>query len=61
MFYCAVYAQWGQTAHALDWLEAVMRDRDPYLVQLSADPPVDPLRKEPRYQAVERELKFSAD
>jgi serine/threonine-protein kinase len=58
MFYTAVYAQWGQTVHALDWLEAAMRNRDPYLVQLRMDPLFDPLRKEPRYQAVMRELKF---
>jgi serine/threonine-protein kinase len=61
MFYTAVYAQWGQTAHALDWLEAAMRHRDPYLVQLKMDPLFDPLRREPRYQAVERQLKFLAD
>jgi hypothetical protein len=58
MFYSAVYAQWGQTARALDWLEAAMRNRDPYLVQLRMDPLFDPLREEPRLQAIERELKF---
>jgi hypothetical protein len=28
------------------------------LVELKADPLLDPLRKEPRFQAIERELRF---
>jgi hypothetical protein len=35
-----------------------MRLRDPGLSLLKVDPLMDPLRKEPRYQAIERELKF---
>jgi hypothetical protein len=35
-----------------------MRLRDPGLSLLKTDPLMDPLRQEPRYQAVERELKF---
>jgi len=58
MFYAAVYGQWGQLPHALDWLEAAMRNRDPYLVQLRMDPLFDPLRKEARYQEVMRQLRF---
>ncbi len=56
--YAATYAQWGDTPKALEWLETAMRLRDPGLSLLKADPLMDPLRKEPRYQAVERELKF---
>jgi TolB-like protein len=52
-----IYAQWGNTTKALDWLETAMRLRIPDLMQLK-DPLFDPLRKEPRYQAIERELKF---
>ena len=58
MFYSAVHAQWGQIPHALDWLETAVRNRDPYLVQLKTDPLFDPLRKEARYQAVMRQLRF---
>ena len=29
-----IYAQWGDTAHALDWLEAATRQQDPYLAFL---------------------------
>jgi hypothetical protein len=56
--YAAIYAQWGSSAKALEWLEAALRLRDPDLVRLKTEPLVDPLRKEPRFQAIERELKF---
>jgi hypothetical protein len=56
--YATVYAQWGNTPKALEWLDTAMRLRDPGLVELETDPLMDPLRKEPRFQAVMRELKF---
>jgi TolB-like protein len=56
--YSTIYAQWGDTPKALEWLESAMRLRDPGLSLLKRDPLMDPLRKEPRYQAIERELKF---
>jgi len=56
--YADIYAQWGDTARALDWLETAMRNRDPYLAYTKANPFFDPLRNEPRYQAIERALKF---
>jgi len=56
--YAAVYAQWGNTAKALERLEAALRLRDPDLVRLKTEPLLDPLRKEPRFQAIERQLKF---
>ncbi|MBV9725738.1 MAG: tetratricopeptide repeat protein [Gammaproteobacteria bacterium] len=56
--YADIYAQWNDTPKALEWLETALRVRDAGLVQLKVDPQVDPLRKEPRFQAVMRELKF---
>jgi TolB-like protein/tetratricopeptide (TPR) repeat protein len=56
--YATIYAQWGNRAKALEWLETALRLRDPGLVELKTDPLLDPLRKEPRFQAIERELKF---
>jgi tetratricopeptide (TPR) repeat protein len=53
-----IYATWGNTAKALEWLEKGLRIRDPGMEQLKVDPFLDPLRKEPRFQAIERELKF---
>jgi TolB-like protein/DNA-binding winged helix-turn-helix (wHTH) protein len=56
--YAEIYAQWGNTGEALNWLETALRLRDPALASLKTEPRIDPLRKEPRFQAVERELKF---
>jgi serine/threonine-protein kinase len=56
--YAEIDAQWGENKAALDWLEKAMRLRDPGLASLRADPLMDPLRKEPRFQAVMRALKF---
>ena len=56
--YAMIYAQWGNTGEALNWLETALRLRDPALVSLKTEPRIDPLRKEPRFQAVERALKF---
>lgn len=56
--YSTIYAQWGKRETALEWLATTMRMRDPGLVSLKTDPLMDPLRKEPRFQAIERELKF---
>ena len=56
--YAEVYAQWGDAPKALEWLEKALRLRDPGLSDLKVDPLLDPLRKEPRFQAVMRELKF---
>jgi TolB-like protein/Flp pilus assembly protein TadD len=56
--YAAIYAQWGDHAKALKWLDVARRLRDPGLLQLKTDPLIDPLRKEPRLLAIERELKF---
>jgi TolB-like protein/DNA-binding winged helix-turn-helix (wHTH) protein len=56
--YAEIYAQWGKTREALMWLETALRLRDPDLANLKVDPLLDPLRKEPRFKAIERELKF---
>jgi tetratricopeptide (TPR) repeat protein len=56
--YAVVYAQWGDTARALDWLEAAMRVHEPKLERVRVNAFLDPVRGEPRFQAIERELKF---
>jgi TolB-like protein/Flp pilus assembly protein TadD len=56
--YALIYAQWGNTTRALEWLETAMRLRDPDLSTLKVNALLDPLRNEPRFQAIERELKF---
>jgi TolB-like protein/Flp pilus assembly protein TadD len=56
--YAEIYAQRGDRDRALEWLETAMRLRDPGFRRLKTDPLMDPLRKEPRFEALERELKF---
>ncbi len=56
--FATIYAQWGDRPEALEWLETAWRVRDPGLIHLKTDPLMDPLRQEPRFQAVMRELKF---
>lgn len=53
-----IHAQWGERGTALDWLDKAVRLHDGGLVYAKTDPLLDPLRKEPRFQAIERELKF---
>jgi TolB-like protein len=56
--FAEIQAQFGNPHKALDWLELALRLRDSGLVGLKTDPLLDPLRNEPRFQAVMRELKF---
>jgi TolB-like protein len=56
--YADIYAQRGETLRALEWLDTAVRLRNPRLALLKTEPFIDPLRKEPRFQAIERELKF---
>ena len=56
--YAETYAQWGNKPKALEWLDTAMRVRDPGLEYLKIDRLMDPLRAEPRFQAVLRELRF---
>jgi TolB-like protein/Tfp pilus assembly protein PilF len=56
--YAQIYAQWGDTAKALDWLEVARRLPDAGLAELRVDVLIDPLRREPRFLAIERSLAF---
>ena len=56
--YASVYAQRGEIPNALDWLETAYRYKDVGLAWLKVDLLLDPLRGEPRFQVIERKLKF---
>jgi TolB-like protein len=58
VWFAMIYAQWGDTARALDSLDTAMRRRSAYLSIVKVAPWFDSLRREPRFQAIERELKF---
>jgi tetratricopeptide (TPR) repeat protein len=54
--YAQIYAQWGDTSRALEWLETAYRLRDPGLFELKSDALIDPLRREPRFQEIEQRV-----
>jgi serine/threonine-protein kinase len=56
--YAEIYAQWGNAAKALEWLDTALRLRDGGLEELKTDPLLDPLRQEPHFRSIERALKF---
>ena len=51
-----LYVALGRTNDALDQFERALDERDPTLVWLTVAPRVDPLRKEPRFQAILRKI-----
>jgi TolB-like protein/tetratricopeptide (TPR) repeat protein len=59
--YAEIMAQWGERQLALEWLEKALQLRDPGMTYTKTDPLLDPLREEPRFQAVLRELNFPSD
>jgi serine/threonine-protein kinase len=50
--YAEIYAQWGRTADALQWLQTAARLRDPDLADISVDPMLDPLRGLPAFKDI---------
>jgi tetratricopeptide (TPR) repeat protein len=56
--YATIYAQWGDRAKALEWLDTAVRVHDSGLIFLKTDPLMDSMRNEPRFQAIERALNF---
>ena len=56
--YATIYAQWGDVRKSLEWLDRAVQVRDPGVFYVKTDPLLDPLRKEPHFQVIERELKF---
>ncbi len=56
--YAAFYAQRGENTKALEWLETAKRLRDAGLESLRTDSLMDPIRQEPRFKAIEHDLKF---
>ena len=55
-----VYAQQGRTDDAIAELEKALAARDPGLAQMQTDFLLDPVRKDPRFQAIVQRLGFPA-
>jgi tetratricopeptide (TPR) repeat protein len=54
--YAEINAQLGDRNEAFRWLEVARRIKDPGLSILAIDPLMDPLRKDPRFGTLTREL-----
>jgi hypothetical protein len=48
----------GEKDQALQWLNKAYEDRSAYMVILNVDPWMDPLRSDPRFQALLRRMNF---
>jgi TolB-like protein/lipoprotein NlpI len=58
-YQCAtIYAKWGNTAKALEWLVRAVRLPDGGVVYVKTDALMDSLRSDTRFQAIERQLNF---
>jgi TolB-like protein/Flp pilus assembly protein TadD len=55
----SVYAQWGDVDNAMSWLERGYTIRDPGLQYLVPDWFFDPLREDPRFQALLRKMNLA--
>jgi TolB-like protein/tetratricopeptide (TPR) repeat protein/predicted Ser/Thr protein kinase len=53
-----VYAGLGEKDQAFEWLERAYEVHDQGITALKVDPPLDPLRSDPRFQDLLRRLKF---
>jgi hypothetical protein len=56
--FAQAYLGLGDKGKALTWLERAYDEQDPWLFWLKTWPPLDPLRSEPRFQALLRRVNF---
>jgi TolB-like protein len=56
--YAEIYAQWGDTAKALQWLDTAEKLHDPGLPNLKTDWLLDPIRNEPQFKAIDARMNF---
>ena len=56
--YAEIYAQWGDTAKAMDWLRKAAAFRDTGLILLKIDPFMDPIRGEPEFKEILKSMNF---
>jgi hypothetical protein len=52
------YTAVGRSGPGAQWLDTAVRLRDPSVAQLKNDPLMDPLRPEPHFKAILKQLKF---
>jgi tetratricopeptide (TPR) repeat protein len=54
----ATYLAMGDKEHALEWLEKANTEDRGWMVWIKVDPVMDPLRSDPRFQNLLRNMKF---
>lgn len=57
-YIAVVYLGMGKNELAMDWMERAFADRSNGLVFLRVEPELDPLRSNPRFVALQKQLKF---
>ena len=57
--FAEAYGDLGEKGQALSWLERAYEDRDQWMVFIASYPGLDPLRSEPRFQAMLRRMDFA--
>jgi eukaryotic-like serine/threonine-protein kinase len=55
-FFAVIYAALNEKQEAFAWLDEAVREHDHYLAWLRADPAVDPLRSDARFQAISKKV-----
>jgi len=58
LYFAAIYTGLGEKSTALDWLDKAYKERNDRLLYLNVDPMADPLRSEPRFQKLMKQLKL---
>jgi serine/threonine-protein kinase len=58
--YCQalIYLGLGENSQAIDWLEKAYEERSPWLDWLKVERIFDPLRSDPRFQALYEKMNF---
>jgi TolB-like protein/tetratricopeptide (TPR) repeat protein len=56
--YALIYAQWGNKAESLRWLNTAQRLHSPGLQSLRVDWELDPIRNTPEFKAIEARMNF---
>jgi hypothetical protein len=60
MFFVVAYVGMGNKQEALSWLEKAYSERSPSMISLKVNPTFDPLRSEPRFQALLRHMALAS-
>ena len=53
-----IFAALGDNDQALDWLEQGFQQRSPFMITINAEPDLNPLRNDPRFQDLLRRMNF---